>query len=358
MLRFAPRSALAPFCSLGCLLLAALVALCLTSCDRKGNTSDANTVVLYSSMDEGVIRPIIDLYEKRRGVKVLLVGDTEATKTTGLVQRLIAERGKPTADVWWSSEALGTAKLSNLGILAPYASKINDKDFDKGWPQNLRGIDGDWYGYAARPRVFVYHSTRVAAGDVPRTLVDLTRERFRGKVGMAAPEFGTTRGHMAALRSLVGEEHVEAWLAVLRANGLRIYDGNATVVRAINLGEIDVGLTDHDDVLAGQQNGWPVAAAYEAEGLTPTDEDKARFGPLAAGTGALMTPCTVGLVKGARHLQGACDLIDFLLSSEVERLLAKSGSGNVPIRAAVAAEFPQYRVPQPTFVDWESVIDR
>ncbi|MGD9688413.1 MAG: extracellular solute-binding protein [Phycisphaerales bacterium] len=338
--------------ALFCAALAALVAP--SACSRDDS---AQTVVLYSSVDDAVARPLIAAFEKRTGLRVVLVGDTEATKTTGLVQRLLAEKDAPRADVWWSSEALGTAKLSNAGIFAPYSSKPNEGDFEGGWPRPLRGIDGDWYGFALRPRVFVYHTQRVVPADVPRTLVDLTRPRFKSRVGIASPQFGTTRGHFAALRTLAGESPFDAWYAALKDNGVRLYDGNASVVRAVHLGEIDVGLTDHDDVLAGQANQWPVAAAYEAAGVQATPDELQRFGPIAGGMGTLMIPNTVALVRGARHLQNACRLIDFLLSPEVERDLARSSSGNVPVRPALATEFPNLAVPAPLVIDWEEVIN-
>ena len=45
-------------------------------------------------------------------------------------------------------------------------------------------------------------------------------------------------------------------------------------------------------------------------------------------------------------------LIDFLLSEQVERLLAESVSHNVPIRPGLAASYPQYAVPDPLDIDY------
>lgn len=326
--------------------------LSLGSCSK----DDSNTVVLYSSMDEGAIRPILAEFEKRAGMKVLLVGDTEATKTTGLVTRVMVEKDRPKADVWWSSEALGTMKLSNAGLFAPYTSKGNEADFAGGWPAELRGLDHDWYGLAPRPRVFAYHTGRVAAGDVPRTLADLTQGKFKGRVGMARPEFGTTRGHIDALRLVAGDAAVSAWLDAMKANDLRLYDGNSAVVRAIAHGEIDVGITDRDDVNAGKANGWPVAAAFETRGDV-TKAGASPMGLLAVGTGTFMTPSTVAILRGARHVLAATMLVDFILSADTERMLAGSDWASVPVRPAVAREFPALAVPEPLMVDWESVVD-
>ena len=57
----------------------------------------------------------------------------------------------------------------------------------------------------------------------------------------------------------LGAEGFRSWAQGLKANGLRLYDGNSSVVRAAANGEIDVGLTDTDDVYSGQKQGWPLA---------------------------------------------------------------------------------------------------
>jgi iron(III) transport system substrate-binding protein len=65
---------------------------------------EGKTVIVYTSVDQVYSEPVFRAFEKERGVKVLPVYDVEATKTTGLVNRLIAEKARPQADVFWSVE--------------------------------------------------------------------------------------------------------------------------------------------------------------------------------------------------------------------------------------------------------------
>lgn len=327
-------------------LVAALAALG-AGCDR---SADRPEVVLYSSVDDALLRQVVEAYEAESGVDVRIVGDTEATKTTGLVQRLIAEREHPRADVWWSSEAMGTVRLADEGVLEPYTSGAG-ADIPGGWPEAMRGRDGLWYSFASRARVLVYNTQRLPEAEAPRTLAELTDPKWRGRVGMARPEFGTTRGHMAALLHADGPEAFRAWLEAMKANGLRLYDGNATIVRAVAQGEIDVGLTDTDDVWAGQRNGWPVAAAFERR----ADEDGSAGA--VRSRGALLMPNTVAKVRGGPNPERAGALIDFLLSERSERMIAETESRNLPVRPALAAEFPDAAVPEPWTVDWQAVAD-
>jgi iron(III) transport system substrate-binding protein len=84
-------------------LLLCILAVCTLACSRQ--PPPGGEVVLYSSVDDFLLREVVAAFEAESGVRVRLVGDTEATKTTGLVERLLAERGRPREDVWWSSRA-------------------------------------------------------------------------------------------------------------------------------------------------------------------------------------------------------------------------------------------------------------
>jgi CBS domain-containing protein len=166
----------------------------LSGCRR---TPPANEVVLYSSVDEPLLREIMDVYAREHDGRVLLVGDTEATKTTGLLQRLIAERDNPRCDVWWSNEVFSTIGLAQQGMLEPLA--IAGELRALGWPAELIGTGDQWIGFAQRARVIVYNTDRVRKDSAPTALADLLKPEFKDRIGIARPQFGTTRGHMAAL---------------------------------------------------------------------------------------------------------------------------------------------------------------
>lgn len=307
-------------------------------------------VVLYSSVDDYLLRNILKAFETDTGVTVKLVGDTEATKTTGLVQRLLAERAHPRADVWWSSEPFGTVRLAEEGLFEPFTSKA-EADFGGSWPEGggLRARDRTWYGFAPRARVIVHNTRRVPPDEAPRRLRDLTDPKWKGRVGMARPEFGTTRGHMAALLHLCGEDAFGAWLRAMKANGLRLYDGNSAVARGAAFGEIDLGLTDTDDVYSAQRQDWPVALVFE-----PRDDAPPPAGVLCS-TGPMAIPSTVARVKGGPNPDAAGALIDFILSERVERLLAASDSRNAPIRESVKRDFPGLALPPGPSLDYSAV---
>src|SRR5215204_4507865 len=82
----------------------------------------AAVVTVYVSTDRVFSEPVLRAYERRSGVTVRAVYDTEETKSTGLANRLIAEKDRPQADVFWSNEPVRTLVLKRNGVLAPYKS--------------------------------------------------------------------------------------------------------------------------------------------------------------------------------------------------------------------------------------------
>ncbi len=317
------------------LFLLALLASFLVACG-----ADTPHVVLYVSADDYVARPIVKAFEEQSGIRVDMVADTEQRKTIGLVRRLVAEKDNPQADVFWSSEVFNTIRLANQGVLAAHDSAIAA---DR--PGAFRDREGRWYGFAARARVIVYAPDRVAAEDVPRTWMGLTDSRFRGRIVMADPRFGTTGGHLGAMKvfwtKLAGAFYYEAFLIGLAENEVRLLPGgNAGVVRAVADGEADLGLTDTDDVWAALNAGHRVRLVYPRHAVDGVSDG-----------GTLLIPNTVAIVAGGPNPAQASVLVDFLLSEQVERMLAGSVSHNVPVRDAVAADYADYAVPDPLSVN-------
>jgi len=317
-------------------IVAAFFTSILFSCKRSP-AENQRQVVLYCSVDQVLAEPIIAEFEKQTGIKVLARFDTEASKTVGLVQRIRAEAACPVADVFWSGEIFHTIRLARESLLAAEGSyPIRD------WPAAFADPEGRWYGFALRARVIAYNTERVAPSDAPRSLEDVLDERWRGRLVMAAPEFGTTGGDVASWFVHYGFERARKILRALKANKIRLVDGNSTAVRMVATGQADVCFTDTDDVYAAQRNGWPVAMNYL---------DQAGEGPLAI-------PNTAAVIKGAPHHREALELMDFLLSEKLEQMLAKSDSHNAPIHPSLAGEFELYAIPKPLHVDYQKVADQ
>ncbi len=291
---------------------------------------------MYCSVDQAVAEPIVAEFEKQSGIDVLARYDTEASKTAGLVQKIRAEAESPVADVFWSSEIFYTIRLARQGLLSSYHSGAT-----VGWPELHADPNGRWYGFALRARVIAYGTERVSAEEAPKSLEDCLDEKWKGRLVMAAPEFGTTGGDVASWFAHYGPERARQILEALKANEIRIVSGNSTAVKMVATGQADVCFTDTDDVYAGQRNGWPVKMNFLDQG----------------GDGVLTIPNTAAVIKGARHLEAAAKLMDFLLSEKLELMLVRSDSHNTPIHKGLAEQFESYAIDNPLNVDYDKIAD-
>ena len=301
---------------------------------RKG--PERQEVVLYCSVDQAVAEPIVAEFEKQSGIKVLARYDTEASKTVGLVQSIRAEAKAPAADVFWSSEVFHTIQLAREGLLAPYRGSGT-----RDWPALFCDPNGLWYGLALRARVIGYHTDRVSVDEAPKSLEDVLDLKWKGRLVMASPAFGTTGGDVASWFAHYGPDRAREILQRLKSNEVRIVSGNSTAVRMVATGPADICFTDTDDIYAAQRNGWPVA-------MNLLDQ---------AGRGALTIPNTVVLISGGPHPETAQRLMAFLLGETLERMLVRSDSHNSPIHASVATEYAHYAIANPLTIDYEQVAD-
>jgi hypothetical protein len=97
-----------------------------------------------------LVKAILDAPSGKQVVEQTDADSTEEAKSTGVMNRLIAERSNPQADVYWANEPI-RAELKQQGISAPYVSPIAGDI-----PALFKDPDGHWTGFSARARVLPY----------------------------------------------------------------------------------------------------------------------------------------------------------------------------------------------------------
>jgi iron(III) transport system substrate-binding protein len=286
-------------------------------------------------LDDIFSRPVKDAFEKKTGIRVNFQTDVEATKTVGLVTRLIRRKKHPEADVFWNNEWAQTLVLKNEGVLAPYKPENAE-----GLPASVRDPEGWWTGFAARARVILYNTELVKADEVPKRVADLADPRYKGRVAIARPLSGTTFTHAAILFSRWGEEKARAYFKALKENNVKIASGNAHARNLVQDGEIAICLTDTDDANGAFIKGRPVEMVYPDQG--------------ADGDGTVVIPNTVAMIKGGPNPENAKKLIEFLVSAEVEAMLARGESVQMPLRPGVSPPSGRFRLDRIKImeIDW------
>jgi iron(III) transport system substrate-binding protein len=279
----------------------AMYALVASGCWSNTDTGSKDRVVVYTSVDQVFSDPIFL--------------QCEETKSTGVLNRLIAEARHPQADVFWSGDPVRPFLLVSRKQVQPYRSKIADE-----LPNAFKASDGTWTGFAARARVLLVNTQIVPKNAMPRSIHDLADPQWRGQTAIANPIFGTTTMHVAALFATWGDDKARNFLRSLKDNSIRIASSNGEVKRLVVSGEVAFGLTDTDDAYQAIESGAPVAVIYP-------DQD---------GMGTLFMPTTVVLIKAGPNPNGGQRLIDCLLSADVEKRMADSAA-HMPLRPGVKA---------------------
>jgi iron(III) transport system substrate-binding protein len=286
-----------------------IAAVFLTSCRR----GDKQEVVAYVSEDQVFSEPILRDFERETGIRVRAVFDTEETKSTGVMNRLLAERNNPQADVYWANEPIRAESLRQQGMTEPYVSPVA-ADI----PAEYKDPDGHWTGFSARARVLLVGKD---LSEKPSSVRDLVDARYRGRGAIANPLFGTTTAEVAALFVLKGDEWGRDFLAGLRSNGVRVTSSNGESADAVVSGDAAFSLVDSDDAVSRIRQGRAV------EMIVPDQAEGAM--------GVFLVPNAVLIVRGGPHPDTAKRLVDYLLSPDTERKLAVADCAQLPLHAGV-----------------------
>lgn len=265
---------------------------------------EQETVTIYTSVDRHYSEPVLKAFEAETGISVAALYDVEAAKTMGLVNKLIAEKTRPRADVFWNGEVLQTVRLAQMGLLAPYhPAGVDPAQQDAG---------KRWTEFGGRLRVLIVNTRLLPRGQWPGSIRDFTSPRWEGaRLAISNPLFGTSTTQAATMFAAWGQDEAAGFYAALQDRGVQIVGGNSVVRDMAVRGEILFGLTDTDDACSARAKGAEIAV------ILP-DQGKGEMGTIAIAN-------SVALIKGAANPENGKRLIDYLLRAEVSRSLAKAG---------------------------------
>ena len=292
-------------------------------CQKTGST-ESKVVVVYVSEDQVFSEPVLKDFEKATGIKVKAVYDTEEAKSTGAMNRLIAEKNNPQADLYWANEPIRAEVLKQQGISTPYFSPNA-----AGIPDVFKDPEGYWTGFSARARILVVNKSIV---NKPQSIHAYTEPRWKGKAVIANPLFGTTTTQMAALFTLWGDNRAKAFMENMKNNEIKISTDNGESADLVASGEFDFSLVDSDDAVNRIRQGRPIEMVYPDQGKDDI--------------GCLIVPNAAVLIKGAPHPDNAKKLVDYLLSKETEWKLAFADCAQIPLHSGVETPSEVKRIEQ------------
>ena len=121
--------------------------------------------------------------------------------------------------------------------------------------------------------------------------------------------------YAAALFEVLGADFADAFFNSLKTNKVAILSSTSEVRRRVATGEFAFGIADTDDFYAAVKEGEPVGAVLP---------DQKTFG-------TLVIPNALVLLANAPNPEHGKRFIDFLLRPEIQKLLATSDAGQMPV---------------------------
>jgi iron(III) transport system substrate-binding protein len=250
--------------------------------------------VFYANMDVSAMKPLTDGFMNRYpGTKAASVHFSGAAIITRLDSE--ARAGKPLSDVVLSGQ-LGVLALIEKKIAAHYRSP--EREFFR---DGFKDKDGLWTAYMTNVMVSAYNTRQVNKDEAPRTVEDLLKPRWKGKLTMDSQSyvwFGT-------MMQYLGEETGLRFMKRLNEQNISHQRGRRLMTQLVAAGEFDMAVeTNLNSVLTLSKQGAPLS-----------------FAPIQP---YFLSPSLVFMSANAPHPYTAALFIDYLLSDEGQKIVVKT----------------------------------
>jgi iron(III) transport system substrate-binding protein len=254
-------------------------------------------VVVYGSLESDTTETIKSAFEKKTGIEV----EYWRASATKVMDRALSEyrAGRPLFDVILTNDNPMQIMFKE-GIFANYNSPTA-KDFPKD------AIDPN-LGPRYRNVIIgvVYNKSIIKPADAPKSLEDLLKPQYRGKLVMPDPtQHTTTTQWVASLWKLMGKEKADKYIRDLAAMKPVLVESLLPAAERVTTGETPIAITYVKYTFIFGKKGAPL--------------DYVRLGKMM-GDGHYLA-----LNKKAPHENAGKAFIDYFLDDESMKLMAKLG---------------------------------
>jgi iron(III) transport system substrate-binding protein len=282
--------------------------------------AQAAEVNLYTTREPGLIKPLIEAYAAKSGVKVNTVFVEK-----GLAERVAAEGARSGADVVMTVDIGNLLELVDRDLAQPVRSPA----LEAAVPATLRDPDGRWFGLSMRARVL--YADKDLADLKSATYESLADPQWKGKVCLRPGQHPYNTALISAFLVRHGPEKTEAWLRGLKANLARkAAGGDRDVARDIAADLCEVGLA----------NSYYVGLMRSGRG----GPDQQKWGeaikvvlPTFEGGGTHVNVSGAIVAKNAPNRDEAVKFLEYLVSDEAQALYARTDY-EYPVKPGAAVD--------------------
>lgn len=263
---------------------------------------------VYSHRHYGVDEKVNALFTERTGIDVRIV-NADADQ---LIERLRSEGANSPADVLITVDTSRMERARTLGLL----QKFDTKDLDlPAAPEGLNDPDGNWHPFMVRARVILTAKGRVKPGEITR-YEDLAKPDWRGRLLIRSSSSNYNQALMASMVAAHGERDATAWARGVANNLARPpQGGDRDQIKAVAAGLADVCVANSYYLGMMLESSDPAEreAARKVDVVFPNQADRGTHANVSA----------IALLKHADNVAAAGQYLQFLLSPEIQTMLAK-----------------------------------
>ena len=258
---------------------------------------EGGKVVIYGSLESDTMAAITKAFQKKTGIEV----NYWRASATQVMDRALSEyrAGKPLLDV----------VLTNTN---PMRIMQQDKIFTRYRSPMEKDYPGDVVDSALGPMYrrsiigVVYNTSLIKPADAPKSLEDLLKPQYQGKLVMSDPSTHTTSTQwVESLYKVMGKEKAETFLRDLAATKPILVASFLPAARQVSTGQTPIGITYIKYVYIYGKEGAPL--------------DYVRL-PQMLGDGEY-----IDLGNKAPHPSAGKAFMDFFLGDEGIKIMAKEG---------------------------------
>jgi len=259
--------------------------------------------VIYANMDVTAMKPLADGFMKRYpGLKATSGHFSGAAIITRIETE--SRAGKPLSDVVLSGQ-LGVLASIEKRIAAHYRSPERET-----LREGFKDKDGLWTAYMTNVMVSGYNTRLVKKDELPRSVEDLLKPRWKNKLVMDSQSyvwFGT-------MMQYLGEENGQRFMKRLNEQNLQHSRGRRLMSQLLAAGEHDLAVeTNLNSVLSLSKQGAPLG-----------------FAPIQP---YFLSPSLVFMSANAPHPFAGALFIDYLLSEVGQKIIVTTN--RMPVHAKV-----------------------
>jgi iron(III) transport system substrate-binding protein len=257
---------------------------------------------ILSGRNRPDLTPVYKMWEQLTGMKV------DLTKISHLdaMEKLIHEKNDPQYDLMVTNTMAEPEIARSAGIFEPYRAKVATQ-----YAEWLRAPDYTWLSITAWPRTAMINWATMGRDPSkwPKRFEDLGDPKFKDKVLMSSIQESIVTSYFAAMRVAKGDDYTTKVIDRAFDNGMRLYKSHAQERNALVREGYGIALVNSSNAHVFFLEGNGVGEAW-------LDQEE-------GGLGTLVESHTVGVVKKGKNPDAARSFIDFILSKEIQEMLAR-----------------------------------